>query len=400
MRIASWFSPKVLRWLQSRKGWRERLVEAREADKPLIWVHIPSMEVQSQYSLLLQNLQQPYSRAQLLISYQEVPEDWDEEDEHHFLPLDTRGNAEDWLDILMPSMAVMVFPELPEHMLKECKERAIPSYVIGTRLEKGDALLSLVGRGQLRRKLALTSHVFIEDQDTAKHLFSKIKLEESHGTVVGDTEVDELVALVGQAPEVPRLSNFTEGSLTVLVYQAGGMEERMVERLAQNPVFARVKWVIIPRKMDYDRLDKRTEDKSDTELLFSDKTAIREGHRIMWIDEPIGDSFVPYFQYASVAVVGGGFVPLRLPPVWIPAVYGLPIYFGPEYKHRISARELHAQGGAQVFRSRGKLTKLLREHVRQPISEMAKKDIRTYVSNNTGASQKLITELLNRHPNL
>ncbi|HAA16171.1 MAG TPA: hypothetical protein DCE41_32485 [Cytophagales bacterium] len=401
MRIASWFSPKILRWLQSRKDWREKLVAGREANKPVIWVHIPSQTIQSQYSLLLQNLQQAYPKAQLLISYEEAPAELDEETEElHYLPLGTRKNVEDWMDILLPTLVVMVFPELPDRILKECKEREVPVYVVGTRLEKGDALLSLAGRRQLRKSLSLATRVFVEDQDTAQRLYNKVRLDEALCTVVGDTEVDELVAYAREAPEVPRVSNFVEDSFTVLVYNAGRLEMRLVERLYKNPVFARLRWVIIPRDIDYDALDKRTDVNSETELLYSDTTAIRESHRIMWIDEEVGGSFIPYFQYGSVAIVGGGFIPRSLPPVWMPAVYGLPLYFGPEYKHRISARDLLAQGGAQVYTSWRKLTKLMREHVRQTISETLKRDIGGYVAKNSGASQKIVADLKDRHPSL
>ncbi|HAA17964.1 MAG TPA: hypothetical protein DCP28_03990, partial [Cytophagales bacterium] len=187
MRIASWFSPKILRWLQSRKDWREKLVAGREANKPVIWVHIPSQTIQSQYSLLLQNLQQAYPKAQLLISYEEAPAELDEETEElHYLPLGTRKNVEDWMDILLPTLVVMVFPELPDRILKECKEREVPVYVVGTRLEKGDALLSLAGRRQLRKSLSLATRVFVEDQDTAQRLYNKVRLDEALCTVVGD----------------------------------------------------------------------------------------------------------------------------------------------------------------------------------------------------------------------
>ena len=109
------------------------------------------------------------------------------------------------------------------------------------------------------------------------------------------------------------------------------------------------------------------------------------------------DSFgilLTLYYYADLAYVGGSFKQ-GIHNILEPAVYGIPVLYGPKIQNSLEAMKLAELGGGIVVLNKKeayrKLRKLLSEEdERQKLGSISKE----FVEKNIGASQKIIEEML------
>ena len=98
------------------------------------------------------------------------------------------------------------------------------------------------------------------------------------------------------------------------------------------------------------------------------------------------------YKYAHIAYVGGSFRQ-GIHNVMEPAIYGIPVLYGPQYKNSLEAIRLLESGGSAIVKSEAEVAGILLNLIR-------KKDERTkmgskadsFALNNCGATDKLIDE--------
>ena len=56
------------------------------------------------------------------------------------------------------------------------------------------------------------------------------------------------------------------------------------------------------------------------------------------------------YRFGEIAIIGGGFKS-GIHNILEAAVYGMPVYFGPNYKFFLEAWDLIEKGGAKVFKN-------------------------------------------------
>ncbi len=100
------------------------------------------------------------------------------------------------------------------------------------------------------------------------------------------------------------------------------------------------------------------------------------------------------YRYASWAYVGGGFTRL-LHSVIEPAVYGIPVSFGPNIRRKVTPTEMERLGIGKVVHDIEELDiwfkRLKSDTARQQyIAKRAAK----YVSQNTGATPRVVQQIL------
>lgn len=125
-------------------------------------------------------------------------------------------------------------------------------------------------------------------------------------------------------------------------------------------------------------------------IRFSSKNKY-DGENVVIIDS-IGILLTLYF-YADVAYVGGSFKQ-GIHNVLEPAVYGIPVIFGPKIDYSLEAQELVKRGASKIIKTTEEATEILIElfgdlNKRQQLGKIAS----GYVNENIGASVKIISEI-------
>jgi 3-deoxy-D-manno-octulosonic-acid transferase len=210
-------------------------------------------------------------------------------------------------------------------------------------------------------------------------------------TAVGDTRYDRVYqkSLQAQNKKLFR-SGLFDGKKIFLLGSSWGEDEEVIfpafEKLTKQK--DNVIMIVAPHEPTLPHLEKIENYFAGKEktIRFSSKNKYN-GERVIIIDS-IGILLTLYF-YADVAYVGGSFKQ-GIHNVLEPAVYGIPVLFGPKIEGSIEAAELVQRGGAFIVRNSDeafeKLNKLFEdENYRKEVG--AKNS--AFVNEHIGATEKI-----------
>ncbi|HSU27086.1 MAG TPA: hypothetical protein VLJ68_01815, partial [Chitinophagaceae bacterium] len=97
------------------------------------------------------------------------------------------------------------------------------------------------------------------------------------------------------------------------------------------------------------------------------------------------------YAYGEIAYIGGGFED-GIHNTLEPAVFGLPVLFGPRYKKFVEAVALADKGFATPIRNATEANEKLKELISDPGTlEKMHRAIRDFIQNHTGATTKVMT---------
>ena len=94
-----------------------------------------------------------------------------------------------------------------------------------------------------------------------------------------------------------------------------------------------------------------------------------------------------------VAIIGGGFNSIGIHNILEPAVYGIPVAFGPNHRNYSEALEMIKKEFATIFTNTDDLNAILRKAYKERENIIRKQEIKSYIQQNTGATEKIMIEL-------
>ena len=317
----------------------------------------------------------------------ELRKNYDKADRVMYLPFATRSNAKAFLEWAQPTIAVFVKYEFWPAYLRELTRRGIPTYSISAIFRPTQLFFRPWGRSYLNLLRCFT-RIYVQDEA------SRLLLT-SHGItdieVAGDTRFDRVSAVAAQAKDIPVVARFVEGASKVIV--AGSTwpkDEALFARyMEERPD---VKLVLVPHEIEEPHLHQIF-------LLFHGQllryTQATNGNistcRVLVIDTMGMLSSI--YRYAHATYVGGGFG-VGIHNTLEPAVYGVPVIFGPNcYKFR-EALGLIAAGAAKSIHTYDEFAAAMDEALGDARIAMGEKAAH-YVESEKGASQKILKGIFN-----
>ena len=343
LKIIAALNPKIKLFVSGRKKTLPQLKANILASDNVVWMHVASLGEFEQGLPILESLKRTYPDYKIVLSFFspsgfEVKKNTNAADQVVYLPMDTMGNARRFMDIVHPSLAIFVKYEIWPNYLSELNKRKIPTLLVSAIFSKRQVFFKPYG-GFMRNALKSFSHFFVQDE-TSKKLLNSIGFE--NVTVSGDTRFDRVFEILEQNNELSFMNNF-KGESICLVSGSTWPEDEKILIDYINSVKSSVKFVIAPHEIKpthiegiIDALNKKTVcySKMDDSNL--------EDFEVLVIDT-IG-LLTKVYSYANIAYVGGAFA-TGLHNTLEPAVYGIPVIIGPNYKGFKEAEELVAKKG-------------------------------------------------------
>lgn len=401
LQFASLFNPKIKKGITDRKRLFEDLILALmqlDRKKKLVWFHASSMGEFEQAKPIIEKLKS--ERDVNIIATFFSPSGYQNSKKYpyadviSYLPFDFPSLAQRFLEIVQPDLAVMMRYDIWPNFIWQMKERNIPCLIV-------DATM----RGNSRRKmpLSLSFHKSLYTNITRILTVSEDDLESFKDfdvlpgqlEAVGDTRFDRVYkkSLVAKEKKLFR-EDFFAGKKVLVAGSSWESDEEVlipaflkIAEKDENIVF-----IIVPHEPTITHLEKLENEfngKMDT-IRFSYMNEYK-GERIIIIDS-IGILLTLYY-YADAAYVGGSFKQ-GIHNVLEPAVYGIPVIFGPRIENSQEARTLVKLGGSKVVKNKKEAYRTLRtifsdENVRKSMGEIAF----DYVNCNIGATDKIMKEM-------
>ncbi|MDE5682782.1 MAG: 3-deoxy-D-manno-octulosonic acid transferase, partial [Muribaculaceae bacterium] len=276
-RLVSLGSPKVRHMLSGQKETIDRLRNFREHMAPDgfdVWFHAASLGEFEQARPLIDSLLAKDSSKRILLSFfspsgYEVRCDYNPRVAVVYLPFDTPGNVDAFLDAARPRMAIFVKYEFWGNYLEKLKKRGIPTYIISAIFRPSQRFFKPWG-GVFRKMLGNFEHLYVQDE-RSRRLLAGVGVD--NVTVAGDTRFDRVTAIRENRKAIPEIECFlASGAKDGFKMVFGSSWDRdevvYVPWLKAHPA---VKAIIAPHEFDKNRLAemRRCLDGSRT-MLFSD----------------------------------------------------------------------------------------------------------------------------------
>jgi len=153
----------------------------------------------------------------------------------------------------------------------------------------------------------------------------------------------------------------------------------------------KVKFIIAPHSLNPEKIKELKERLAPKKVvLFSEKEGKYLADYDVFIIDTIG-ILTKIYSYATLAYVGGGFTKSGVHNVLEPAVFGLPIIIGPNFKKFEEAKDLVRLKGCISVDNESDLKQTIENLLNHPEKQQTQGNIcKEYVFNNQNATEKII----------
>jgi len=342
------FSKKMKLFVEGRKDVFEKLNREISENDKTIWFHCASLGEFEQGVPIMERVKKMFPKQKLLVTFfspsgYEIKKNTKLADVTAYLPLDTKANAEKFIQIVNPSLVIFVKYEIWPNYLFTLQKRSIPTLLVSGLFRENQ--LFFKGYGTFMRKALQTfNHIFVQD-NASEALLNDIKI--LNVTVSGDTRFDRVSHQIEQDNTLDFIESFKGESLCVVCGSTWPEDEAVLEKYI-NEAPKNVKFIIAPHKIDTSKIESFRKNFQKESILFSEiqKTKILEelsAYNILIIDT-IG-ILTKIYSYADVAYVGGAIGNTGLHNILEPATFGVPIVIGNNFDKFPEAKKLQRLAG-------------------------------------------------------
>lgn len=345
--IASSFNPKAKLWIDGRKDWKQKMKSHIKPDDKIIWVHCSSLGEFEQGRPVIEKAKTEFPNHKIVVSFfspsgYEVRKNYNGADYIFYLPLDTKSNAKILIKILHPEILILVKYEYWYNLLKRLQKKKIPIIVISAVIKEDNLFFKAWGSWS-RKIISKISHFFVQDQDS-KNLLESINIE--NVTVSGDTRFDRVKEILNSTNELTFVEKFKGNSKLIVAGSTWADDDEILIDFINSKLPLDWKIIFAPHNIDQKKI---LQLKEKLKLPTTIYTQLNENELIdsrVLIVDTIG-ILTKIYSYADISYVGGGFTKTGVHNTLEPAVFGVPIIFGPNYQRYFEAIEL-IEGGAAV----------------------------------------------------
>lgn len=318
------------------------------ADK-VIWVHCSSLGEFEQGRPVMEKIKKEFPDYKLAVSFfspsgYEIRKDYQGADYIFYLPLDTQKNAKQLIKILHPEILILVKYEYWYNLLHRLQKKQIPVIVISAVI-KEDNLFFRPFATWFRKIIAGIDHFFVQDNDS-KNLLESIGIEKV--TVSGDTRFDRVKEIRDSNPQLDFIEKFKGNSKLIVAGSTWPDDEEILVKFINEKLPDDWKLIFAPHNIKEKEIISLSEKINKKTAIYtkSDENQI-ENSQILILDT-IG-MLTKIYAYSDLSYVGGGFTKTGVHNTLEPAVFGVPIIFGPNYENYFEAIDLLEIQAAKRF---------------------------------------------------
>lgn len=393
--MASLWNDKAKLWVKGRKDIFKELKSKlnpdsyRDQNSNITWFHCSSLGEFEQGRPVIEKLRSQYPNSKILLTFFspsgfEIRKDYKDADWAFYLPLDSSGNAKQFLDIVNPSLVVFVKYDYWYYYLTECKRRNIPLLLVSGIFRQEQPFFKWYG-GLHRKMLNCFTHFFVQDTESLQ-LLQSINL--NNAVVAGDTRFDRVSEIAENFRPMEEVEKFCGNSKVLVAGSTWPEDEKLIKNAIIN--FPDLKLIIAPHEIHKEHIDQ-------LKSIFPD--AVPYSQLIAHGPQPITSNCLiidnigmlsRLYHYATITYIGGGFNK-GIHNTLEAAVYGKPVLFGPNYKKFKEAIGLIETGGGICINSSTELSAILQKFINNKNElGLSSKNSFDFVKQNKGATGKIL----------
>ena len=394
------FDKKVREGIRGRKRLYENLIinlAGLDRNKNLIWFHSSSMGEFEQAKPIIEQIKRNID-VNIFVTFFS-PSGYNNSlkypyaDVISYLPYDSVKNAKRIISLVRPSVVIFMRYDFWPNIIWMLDRYKIPALIVDATM-KNKSKRKLPLAKQFHQALFKNFIRILTISEKDKTSFEDFNIPKEILAVVGDTRFDR----VHQKSIEAKKKNLFRAEILkgkkVLVLGSTWEEDEEVILPAIQKLFKYTNDVIViiaPHEPTPKKLD-------ELEYAFRDIPHIRFSYKNDYSDEPviIVDSIgilLTLYYYADVAFVGGSFKK-RIHNVIEPAVYGIPVVYGPKNKNSQEAIRMIELGCGIEIKNKNEAYRIFRDLLSNDVKRSTIGEIsHQYVQSNIGATEKIIHEL-------
>ncbi len=356
---------------------------------PIVWVHCASLGEFEQARTFIEKFKTEFPNYKILLTFFspsgfEVRKNYDKADYIFYLPWDTRENAERFVHIVNPKIALFIKYEFWRNYIQALDSQNIPILSVSSIFRKDQIFFKSYGfifRSTLKR----IDHFFVQN-DLSKKLLQTIGI--NNVTISGDTRFDRVNQIVSQSHDIPIVEQF-KGSDNVFVVGSCWPEDLALLAPHINNSIGKLKFIIAPHEIKESFIEEIKNATKAKSILYSEANDKSGEYDILIIDN-IG-MLSSLYRYGEYAYIGGG-LGKGLHNTLEAACYGIPIFFGDKnYTKFQEAKDLIMRGGAFEVGDYAALKNKFESMINRPENYLLACEVtKAYVEENLGATDKVI----------
>ncbi|MDX2444780.1 MAG: glycosyltransferase N-terminal domain-containing protein [Bacteroidales bacterium] len=391
--LASLFNKKARLWVDGRKGLFDKLGSELEGKSNIVWFHCASLGEFEQGRPVIEEYKRKKPNIYILLTFfspsgYEIRKNYEGADSVFYLPLDSKRNANRFINIVNPSIVIFVKYEFWLNYLQQLWQRNIPVFLISANFRRNQWFFKWYGKS-FRKIFKFYTHLFVQNK-SSEEILSDFGI--SDVTVAGDTRFDRVSQLALNPRPIQVAESFKNGKFLIVAGSTWIPDEEILCKYI-NESNNDLKWILAPHEIGSAHIDKIESLLHKSYFRFSEaSTSDVENASVMIIDNIGMLSFL--YAYGEIAYVGGGFG-VGIHNILEPACFGIPIIFGPTYHKFQEASDLVNEGGAFSIGSYEELMNRLNNLLISPETIAKSREIaKSYVNNNNGATSMIVNNLL------
>lgn len=383
---------KAKKMIEGRGESFAKLKEGIEQGSDYLWFHVSSLGEFEQGRPLMERIKAEYPQYKIMLTFFS-PSGYESAKKYQFadiicyMPFDTVLNAKRFVRMLNPKMAFFVKYEFWMNFLFELKRCNVPTYSVSSIFRRGQAFFRPWGF-YYRKALRCFDHLYVQNE-TSRQLLAEIGID--NVSITGDTRFDRVAKILEISRQLPLVEAFVAGSNKIFIAGSswGPDEEVYLPYFNENKGW---KLIIASHEVDETRIKEITSRVNGVCVCYTKATM----DEVRAADCLIIDCFgllSSIYRYGNVAYVGGGFG-VGIHNILEAAVYGIPVFFGPNNAKFQEATSLKECGGGIEIRSAEEFASRMRCFDENP------KELRaagaaagSYVSENSGATDKILSTI-------
>lgn len=392
VKLAALFGHRKARLLvEGHKNIFPLLKERLRPGEKYLWFHVSSLGEFEQGRPVMERLRESHPEYRIVLTFfspsgYESAKKYQSADIICYLPFDTRRNVGRFLDMLKPEKAFFIKYEFWPNFLAGLKKRGVPTYSVSSIFRKEQMFFKTIDFGY-RKTLKCFTHLFVQD-NASKELLSSIGLV--NVTVIGDTRFDRVMKIAADAKQLALVETFAEGKR---VFVAGSSwtpdEDIFIKYFNAHKGW---KLIIASHEVTETRLTE-IQSKFSGKCVRYTQANMDEAREADCLLIDCFGLLSSIYRYGKVAYVGGGFG-AGVHNLLEAAVYGMPVFFGPNNRKFREAQKLkECGGGLEISSYEDFEAKMDLFDADENLLAQAGAAAGEYVGGNSGATQKLLAAL-------
>ena len=385
IRITSLFNPKAKEWINGRKNLLNNLPEL--SGKEVVWFHCASLGEFDQGIPLMNKIKSENSSIYLLVTFFSPSGMLHYHKREHsadhvmYLPLDTPSKARIFVSHFKPKQAFFIKYEFWTNHILEAKKNRTKIYNVSGIFRNDHRFFKWYG-GFFRKTLLSFDWFFVQNTNSLQ-LLNSIGIK--NASVSGDSRFDRVLENKKNIRENEILSKFKNDNEIFIIGSSWPDDENLLIPWINSQ---ENKILLAPHNVDESHIQSILS-KIEDAVRYTDANSNDISTKKVLVLDTIGQLSNAY-SLGSIAYVGGGFSG-NLHNILEPAVFGLPVIFGPKHSRFPEAQRFIDVGIGYSVETESEFIKAL-DKIKSDLTSISSRTV-DFVEQNKGAADKIYNHI-------